>query len=177
MDITFHYPPELFQLLVDTIPLLCRSKLDVLTFLKGAGIDYQVMMDLWERVKNDKENISKYEIVRTVLTRINERGEAALRERREILKRVTEFEDFSTCWPKDELKAKGLVGEIRRVVDVKDSFTRMKQEVEKEREKHQREHQERIQALAHKQAELADIKNELFSLFGLPDSASQRRGK
>ena len=26
MDIAFHYPPELFELLVDTIPLLCRSK-------------------------------------------------------------------------------------------------------------------------------------------------------
>lgn len=177
MDITFHYPPELFQLLVDTIPLLCRSKLDVLTFLKGAGVDYKVMMDLWERVENDRENINKYEIVRTVLTRINELGEVTLRERREILKRVTEFEDFSTCWPKDELKAKGLVAEVRRVVDVKDSFTRMKQEVEREREKYQREHQQHIQAIAQKQDELANIKRELFSLFGIPDNESQRRGK
>ena len=55
-------------------------------------------------------------MVRTTLTRLNERGEAALRERREILKRVTEFEDFSTCWPNDQLKAKGLVAEIRRVI-------------------------------------------------------------
>ena len=31
-DITFHYPPELFNLLVDTIPLLSRSKKDVLLF-------------------------------------------------------------------------------------------------------------------------------------------------
>lgn len=177
MDISFHYPPELFQLLVDTIPLLSRSKLDVLLFLKGAGIDYQVMNDLWVRVENDRENISKYEIARTVLTRINERGEAALRERRELLKRVTEIEDFSTCWPADELKAKGLVGEIRRVVNVKDSFTRMKQEVEKEREKHQREHQEQIQALQQKQAELLTIKEDLFSLFSLPDNQRQKRGK
>jgi len=177
MDITFHYPPELFQLLVDTIPLLCRSKLDVLTFLKGAGVDYQVMMDLWERVENDRENINKYEIVRTVLTRINELGEKTLRERREILKRVTEFEDFSTCWPTDQLKAKGLIAEVRRVVNVKDSFTRMKQEVEKEREKHQHEHQQRIKSMAQKQAELADIKRELFSLFSMPDNASQKRGK
>jgi len=177
MDISFHYPPELFQLLVDTVPLLCRSKLDVLIFLKGAGIDYQVMSDLWERVENDRENINKYEIVRTVLTRINERGEAALRERRELLKRITDIDDFSTCWPTDQLKAKGLVAEIRRVVDVKDSFTRMRQEVEKEREKHQREHQQQIQVLQKKQAELASIRDDLFSLFGMPDAQRQKRGK
>ena len=37
-DITFHYPPELFSLLVDTIPLLNRSKKDVLLFFRGAGV-------------------------------------------------------------------------------------------------------------------------------------------
>jgi hypothetical protein len=35
-DITFHFPPELFSLLVDTVPLLNRSKKDVLTFFRGA---------------------------------------------------------------------------------------------------------------------------------------------
>lgn len=177
MDISYHYPPELIQLLVDTVPLLCRSKLDVLIFLKGAGINYQDMSDLWERVENDRENINKYEIVRTVLTRINERGEATLRERRELLKRVTEFEDFSTCWPADQLKAKGLVGEIRRVVDVKDSFTKMRQEVEKERKKHQIEHQKRIKAIQEKQAKLSRIREDLLSLFGMPANQSQKRGK
>lgn len=29
-DIIFHYPPELFNLLVDVVPLLNRSKQDVL---------------------------------------------------------------------------------------------------------------------------------------------------
>lgn len=177
MDISFHYPPELFQLLIDTIPLLCKSKLDVLLLLKGAGVDYEIMSDLWERVENDRKNINKYEIVRTILTRINEEGEKTLRERREILKRVTEFEDFSTCWPTDQLKAKGLVGEVRRVVDVKDSFTRMKQEVEKERKKHQTEHQKRMQAIQKKHDQLSKIKEDLFSLFGIPDNQSQKRGK
>jgi hypothetical protein len=37
-DITFHYPPELFNLLVDTIPVLNRSKKDVLLFFRGAGV-------------------------------------------------------------------------------------------------------------------------------------------
>lgn len=177
MDITFHYPPELFELLIDTIPLLCRSKKSVLQFFQGAGVSSTNLNDLWQRVETDRANINKYEIVRTTLTRLNERGEAALRERREILKRVTEFEDFSTCWPDDQLKAKGLVGEIRRVVDVKDSFTRMKQELEKEKQKNQAEHQARIEAIRQKQTQLADIKNDLYSLFSMPDNQSQKRGK
>ncbi len=177
MDISFHYPPELLQLLVDTVPLLSRSKLDVLIFLKGAGVDYPLMSDLWERVEKDRENINKYEIVRTIVTRLNEKGEATLRERRELLKRITEFDDFSTCWPTDQLKAKGLVAEIRRVVDVKDSFTRMRQEVEKEREKHQQEHQKHVQEMQRKQIELSSIKDDLFSLFAIPDKQSHKRGK
>ncbi len=128
MDIVFHYPPELMSLLIDTIPRLCRSKRDVLLFLKGAGVRDALTSDLAARVAEDRDSVTKYEIVRVALTRLNERGERTLRERREILRRVTDFEDFSTCWPEDELKAKGLVGEVRRVVNVKDSFTRMRQE-------------------------------------------------
>ncbi len=144
MDITYHYPPELFELLVDTIPLLSRSKKSTLLFFQGAGVDNSILKDLIFKVENDKDSINKYEIVRTILMRVNEKEVATLRERREILKRVTEFEDFSTCWPADQLKAKGLVGEIRRVIDVKDSFTRMKQELEKEQQKNKSEHQAKI---------------------------------
>lgn len=38
IEIIHHYPPEILSLLVDTIPLLCRSKNDVLIFFKGAGV-------------------------------------------------------------------------------------------------------------------------------------------
>lgn len=177
MDIIFHYPPELFALLVDTIPLLFKSKKDVLLFFQGAGVSSALLKDLRYRVETNRDNIHKYEIVQTTLTRLNERGEATLRERREILKRVTEFEDFSTCWPNDQLKAKGLVAEIRRVVGVKDSFTRMKQEREKERKKRQAEHNARVEEIQQKQAELSRIKDDLFSLFKIPDGQSQKRGK
>jgi len=49
---------------------------------------------------------------RKILERINADSEKHLRERREILKRITEFAAFSTCWESDQLKAKGLVAEI-----------------------------------------------------------------
>jgi len=91
--------------------------------------------DLRQKLATDRNSVNKYEIVREVLIRLNDKGEASLRERREVLKRVVEFENFSTCWPSDQLKAKGLVAEIRSVVDVKDSFGRMRQEQEAERNK------------------------------------------
>lgn len=177
MDITFHYPPELFELLVETIPLLCRSKKAVLLFFEGAGVGADLLDDLRHTVASDRDSINKYEITRTVLTRLNQRGEPSLRERREILRRITDFDDFSTCWPNDQLKAKGLVAEIRRVVDVKDSFTRMRQELEKEKKKRQDEHQERVEAIRRTQAELSKIKDELSALFGMPGSQRQKRGK
>ena len=98
MNITFHYPPELLSLLIDTIPRLCRSYEDTLLFFRGAGVDDSATADLRELVRTDCGSINKFKIVRMVLTRLNERGEPTLRERREVLKRVTEFDDFSACW-------------------------------------------------------------------------------
>lgn len=165
MELIYHYPPELLQLLVDTIPLLCRSKKDVLLFFRGAGVPSSTLSDLENRVRVDKDSITKFEIVRVTLVRLNELGERSLRERREVVRRVTEFEDFSTCWPDDQLKAKGLVSEIRRVVDVKDSFTRMRQEREKEVRSRQAEYQQKIQAIQERKAKLTVAKQALYAVF------------
>lgn len=119
--------------------------------------------------------MNKYEIVREVLVRLNDKGEATLRERREILKRVIEFENFSSCWPTDQLKAKGLVAEIRSVVDVKDSFGRMRQEQESERNKRLEEEKQKVTAKNERRAKVQQVKKDLYALFGLADP--QKRGK
>jgi hypothetical protein len=129
----FHYPPEVFNLLVDTIPLLCRSKKDVVTFFQGAGVAQEDLAEVAQAIRTDRQAINKYEIVRNVLTKVNARGDSGLRSRREIIKRVTEFDNFDSCWDSDRLKAKGLVSELGKTVNVKDSFTRMKQERDAER--------------------------------------------
>lgn len=121
-DITFHYPPELMSLLIDVIPLLNRDKKDVFLFFRGAGVLYALMKQPYDQWQQDKVSIGKHEIVRRVLTKLNERGEAALRERREVLKRVVEFDSYSACWPTDILKARGLVAEVQKIVNIKDSF-------------------------------------------------------
>src|SRR5713226_8866662 len=132
-DITFHYPPELFNLLVDTIPALNRSKNDVLLFFRGAGVPDDMLKDLAQRLRTSPKDIGKFEIARLTLERLNARGEAMLRCRREVLRRVVEFTNFDACWPNDQLKAKGLVASVRDIVNQKDAFTRMNQAREEER--------------------------------------------
>jgi len=175
MEIIFHYPPELMNLLIDAIPRICRSKRDVLLFFKGAGVSPSLTNDLAAKLERDKDSINKYEMARTVLTRLNEKGEATLKERREILKRVTELEDFSTCWPKDQLEAKGLVAEIRRVIYVKDSFTRINLEREAEQKKRLSEQQAKMEESQRRRMMLAAVRRDLNSLFS--ELNSQKRGK
>lgn len=172
----FHYPPEIFNLLVDTIPLLCRSKKDVVLFFQGAGVAPEDLSQVSRIVTTSRDSINKFEIVRDVLTRVNARGDSGLRARREIIKRVTEFGNFDTCWDSDRLKAKGLVAELSKMVNVKDAFTRMKQERDSEREQtlvRQRAEQARE---AEKRAKIEDVRRRLFALFGM-DDAPHERGK
>jgi restriction system protein len=175
-DITFHYPPELFNLLVDTIPLLNRSKKDVLLFFRGAGVPEDMVKDLRDRLSSAPTEINKYEIVRTVLERLNSRGEAALRERRETLRRVVDFTNFDSCWPDDRLKAKGLVAAIREVRYQKDAFTRINLERERERTARLAETERTTRAKREKTAKIEAAKIELYSLFGAAITP-QARGK
>jgi hypothetical protein len=169
MDITYHYPPELISLLIDTIPLLFKGKKDVFLFFRGAGVEWKLMHQIHERWDADHNSVGKHEITRTIITTLNELGEKTLRERREILKRITEFDDFSTCWPDDQLKAQGLVAQIQKLVDVKDSFTRMRLEREHERKKRLEKENADREAYRQRQEAISKSKDELFKLFSLED--------
>lgn len=175
MDITYHYPPELFNLLVDTIPRLVRGKDDVLLFFRGAGVERKDVADIETILQKDRDALNKFGITRTVLQRLNERGEVALRERREVLKRIVEFEDFSTCWESEQLKAKGLVSEIRRVVNIKDSFVRMREERDSEKDRHRAEYEKQLKEKQELRDRRQAVKNDLAALFGIADP--QKRGR
>lgn len=175
MDVSFHYPPELLNLLVDTIPLLCRSKQDTLLFAQGAGVSESVTADLSQMVRNDRRSVTKYEIVRKILVRLNQQGEAALRPRRELLKRVLEFEEFTACWESDRLKAQGLVAQLQKLVNVKDSFTRMKLEREHEHQAHIAKRNAELDSRSQRIGRLEAVKSDLFALFA--ENNPVRRGK
>jgi energy-converting hydrogenase A subunit M len=110
---------------------------------------------------------------------LNELGDRTLAIRRELLRRVVEFEDFTRCWESDVMKAKGLVAEIQRTVNVKDSFTRMSQardqEAEAAKEARERERQAGLTAVKARNSRIAAAKTKLFALFSETDP--HKRGK
>ncbi|TPG50275.1 restriction endonuclease [Rhodanobacter glycinis] len=176
MSDAFQYPPEVFNLLVDTIPLLCRSKQNVILFLRGAGVAQEDLTEVESSLRADRNAINKFDIVRNVLTKLNARGDSGLRPRRELLKRTVEFESFETCWPTDQYKAKGLVASIREAVDAKDSFTRMRQEREAEREVVLDRQRAKQVAVGQKRAKIEAVSKRLSALFAMDDKP-QERGK
>jgi restriction system protein len=175
LDQSYHYPPELLEMLTDVIPCLFKSKQAVIDFFHGAGAPAPFLADWRSKVRADRASVRKHEIARDVLRRLNEGGDRTLRQRREVIKRVSEIEDFSTCYDNDRYKAQGLVAQIRQVVNVKDSFTRMNLEREREREQRQAEHRASIEAKQRKAEERAAIKDSLYKLFSETDA--HKRGK
>ena len=120
----FHFPPDLFGALVDAIPLLTRSKKEVITFFQGCGVDRRVLTGIAAHFESNPK-YSKYQATRDVLTHLNEVGDRGLGARRQVIQRVAEWEDFSACYPDNQLKAKGAVAAVAELVNQKDSFTRM----------------------------------------------------
>lgn len=174
LDERFQYPPDLLEQLIDTIPLLVRSKKAVVLFFKGAGASSHDTQEIEDELARDRDGINKFQIARSILTRLNQRGDATLAVRREIIKRVVEFEDFSVCWETDQQKARGQVAEIRRVVNVHDSFTRIARERDAEAARRREEHAARVALTKARAAKIADVQQRLFALFGETDP--HRRG-
>jgi hypothetical protein len=175
----YHFSLELVNLLRDTIPRICKSKRDVLVFFSSAGVSPKFLADISRRVEQDRNNISKYEIVQDVIIRLNEGGDAALRQRREIIKRVVEFKDFSGCWPDDQIPAMGFVARVRELTNHKDSSTKQQHyyesQLEKERKKRQQDEEARIEQLKLKKQKPEQLKSELIALY--QETNAQKRGK
>ncbi|MBX3359440.1 MAG: restriction endonuclease [Phycisphaeraceae bacterium] len=172
-SLVHHYPPELMALLINAVPRLIKGKRDVLTFFTGCGVTASELLELSNQVQRDRDSITKFEIVRRVLTRLNERGDAALAQRREVLKRVTQWDNFSTCYDNDRMEAKGYVAEIAKLVNIKDSFTRMNQEREKAEQDLRRRREAAIAERHRVKVEREEIRANLNALF-LESNASWR---
>jgi hypothetical protein len=170
----YHFSSDLIELLTAAIALLNRSKPGVLTFFRSCGVPDSMTAALRERVEGNPVSISKYEIAGTVLKLINDGGDRMLRQRREVIKQVTEFEDFGLCWPDDQLKAKGLVSDVRRYVNVKDSFTRMQQAEEDHRLKEARQQRLTAEAKQKRRDTFAALRTRLVSLSAITNP--QQRG-
>jgi restriction system protein len=175
VDLTFHFPPELLKLLVDAVPKICKSKKDLLLFFQGAGVRGELLSPHQDLLRSKSEDFNKYRVTQELLTKLNEDGESGLRERREILRRVTEFQEYSLCWPNDQAAARGLVAQIRELVNVKDTFTRLNIEREQERKKRVAVETAKTVESRQRMEELLSIKTDLRALF--KETNPFRRGK
>jgi restriction endonuclease Mrr len=169
-----HYPPELFELLVNAIPRLFKGKQNVLNFFKGCGVASKLYTDIQEIVSTNRESIDKFKIVREILTRLNDMGDAALRERREVVKRVVQWEDFSSGYENQRFEAEGYVAKIQKLVNIKDSFTRMNQEREKAEYENRKKRDADIAERQRLKTERDRIKADLFALF--TETNAHKRG-
>jgi len=175
MDNSFHYTPELLQLLIETLPKLCKSKNELVLSFQAAGVSKTTLRPYSELLQTDRSSFNKYHVTRELLTKLNEQGERSLQVRRELLKRVTEFEDFSVCWEKDQAPARGLVAQIRELINVKDSFTRMRMEKEAEQQKRVADQQSAAKLQQERISRREKAKTNLFALFAEQDA--HKRGK
>jgi restriction system protein len=163
------------ELLVSAIGTLNKYKPSVIVFFEGAGVDPRDVRAMKQKLSVDRQSVSKFEIARDILTRINQRGDEAIKARREVIKRVVEWEDYSTCWEGEQLKAQGLVAKVRATVNVKDSFTRMKDQYEKERLEHRQKYESEMEQKRKKHQELVEIRDALSAVFAITNP--WKRGK
>jgi hypothetical protein len=173
-DVLFHYPPALFELLINAVHYLNRGKKGVFLFFQGSGVPNKIIDPVHRQWKIDN-SIAKREIARQILTAINQHGDIYLRQRREIIKRIVEFDDFSLCYPDDLFPAKGVVSEIQKIVLTRDTATRIIIDAEKERTEKQKTREFEIARKVQFKDNVLKIKNELFSLFS--ETNPQKRGK
>ena len=170
----YHFPPGVFELLIDTIPLLFRSKQGVVLFLRGAGVEEEDLADVSQAVAASPDEISKFEIVRRVLVKVDARGDAGAGPRHEIIRQVIEFESFESCWPTDQQKAKGLVASVREAVNAKDAFARIKNELEIEREQVIARQREEELAAATRRVRIEDLRSRFAALADAHEKPAER---
>ncbi len=162
----YHYQPDVFAALAESIPLICRSKKDVLTFFRGTGLNHARIEELERVLLEDRDQIKKHLVTKELLELSNrDDSNDGLRIRREIVKRVVQFNNFESCWDDKMLAAKGAVAKVRELVNEKDAFTRMENERDNERKVRAAESEKRATEQRNKIKEREDIKRNFYSLY------------
>ena len=176
MALSYHFPPDLFNLLVDAIPRINRTKKDLLAFFKNFGTPISLLNKYYPLINYDPKQISKKDITREVLEYLNSKDtDEYLGIRRQLLQRVVDFTAFNTCYDNDVDSAKARIYEIKQLVNLKDSVTKQEQFIENERQEKIKAKQQQIQKLNNSKAKYDSITNEFNKLFSITNP--QLRGK
>lgn len=168
MALSYHFPPDLFNLLVDAIPKINKTKKDLLAFFKNVGTPISLLNKYYSLISYDPKQISKKDITREVLEHLNSSdSNEYLGIRRKLLQRVVDFTAFNTCYDNDVDSAKARIYEIKQLVNLKDSVTKQEQFIESERQEKIKIKQQQLNMLTtskNKFEYISDNFNKLFSI-------------
>lgn len=176
-NFSYHYPPELVDILIQTIPTLVKSKKLLLSFFRNAGVSVSTLKPYEDLIARDRDSVKMYDITRELLIKLNEQGDQALSARRKILQAVVDFEDFDTCcYENRRYEARGLVCKVREIVNRKDAFTRMDIERKQEKLNTIKQREATIFEEQNKKKEhIKKVKSDLYLL--IKDDNPHKRGK
>lgn len=176
MALSYHFPPDLFNLLVDAIPRINKTKKDLLSFFKNVGTPMSLLNKYYSIVNSDPTQISKKDITREVLEHLNSsNSNEYLGIRRKLLQRIVDFNAFNTCYENDIDAAKARIYEIKQLVSLKDSVTKQEQFIENERNEKIKAKQQQFSRLTISKERFNAILNDFNKLFTI--SNPQLRGK
>ncbi len=137
----------------------------------------RLLTDYQEQVNRDRTSVKKPVMIRTILQRMNDAGDApeCIRMRRELVRRIVEWKNYSTCQPNCEDVARGGVAAVAEIVGKYDFLTEIRQERDRwQNERIQKEHAKR-ETDARRRAEWERIKNDFMSCFGISDRSLRGR--
>ncbi len=175
MDSFFHFPPDLFNLLIDTIPRLNKSKKDLLIFFENVGVPVKYLSTYYTLLKNSNSQFKKFNVTREILEMLNQQSDKMLGVRRKLLQRVIEFDSFETCYPNDKDRAKGNVADIQKIVRMKDTVTKYENYLSQERNKQIIERNKKHEKIDNSKRKFLELRQQFTALFTI--SNPQVRGK
>ncbi|MGE5858829.1 MAG: restriction endonuclease, partial [Solirubrobacterales bacterium] len=94
LDRSYRYPPDVLELLVETIPRLIKTKAGLLDFFEDTGAPKELLAEWRTKLRQDRASVSKYHIARGLLRGLNALGDEARPVRHELLRRLARHGDF-----------------------------------------------------------------------------------
>lgn len=175
MDTFFHFPPDLFNLLVDTISRLNKSKRDLLIFFQSVGVPEGYLRPFYDLLNSNNSQFKKFNVTRELLRILNQQTDKMLGVRRQLLKRVIEFDSFDACFPNDKDRAKANVAEIQKIVKLKDTVTRYENYLSNEQSQKLKAQAEKADLIRKSKSQFINLRQEFSQLFSI--QSPQERGR
>lgn len=172
-----HLRPDLIEKLVTAISHLVWSKQAALDLFRNAGVPDGLFRDFQDQLQRDKDRVKKPIMARTILQRMNDAGDApnAIRMRRELVRRVVEWKDYTTCPPNCDAIARGAVAAVQEVVGKYDFLTEIRQDRDRRVSEHMHKVEVEREAHARRVTEWQSIKTDFAKCFGCADPHERGR--